>query len=115
MVKRKIKKHVKVNPLLPVTILSVAINIVAIAVLVTGSVFEKAGTFDYATANSGINVMCSEQFRQKVEQDSKARGETGDQVKAAVALVDYPCSNNGADTFYQEGYTKYLESLGVKQ
>ncbi|MDB5183777.1 MAG: hypothetical protein JWO07_458 [Candidatus Saccharibacteria bacterium] len=104
----------KLNSLVVITILSLAINVIAIIVLITGASFEKAGTFNNAIVNDGIATLCSSQYRQTVQNDSKNRGETDSQIKFDVALVDYPCSNNGAAQYYQDGFKQYQASLGLK-
>jgi len=117
MAKKKITSKSKIKPssLRIVTVLSLAINVVALIVLITGAVFEKAGTFNYAIVNDGISTMCSTQFRQTVESNSKKQGKTDRQVKYDLALIDYPCSHNGASKYYQDGFKDYAASIGAKQ
>ncbi len=98
---------------LAIGFVSLALNAIFIGIIVVGNVLETTGSFDYATANAGIERMCSKDFRQKVERDAKAQGDSENQQKLKVALVDFPCSNNGAEKYYQDGFKAYARSLGV--
>lgn len=94
-------------------IASLLLNVVLIGVMVVGNVLERSGTFDYATVNSGIDKMCSETFRKTVERSSKDKGDSENDTKKQIALVDYPCKNNGAGSYYENGYNEYVRSLGL--
>lgn len=99
--------------LLAVGFASLALNVLFIGTIIVGNVLESNGSLDYATAYSGIDRMCSEQFREKVQKDSDEQGETANEKGLRLALVDFPCSNNGAKQYYQDGYKAYARSLGL--
>jgi hypothetical protein len=118
MVKQKSQskaKSKKMNKLAAVTILSLAANGIMLVALIVGAYLETSGKFDYALVNNGVSVMCSSQFRKTVVADSRERGDSANQQGLTVALVDYPCSQNGAEKYYQQGYKDYVSSLGLKQ
>ncbi len=115
MVKKKTKSPFKNVPrsFLAIGFVSLTLNALFIGIIIVGNVLESSGSFDYATANAGINRMCSKEFRQMVERDAKAQGDSENEQKLRVALVDFPCTNNGAKPFYEEGFKAYARSLGV--
>lgn len=119
MVKQKSQAKVKIkqkpNALGIALILSLAVNALMIVALIVGAYGESSGAFDYALVNNGISKMCSNQFRQIVQNDSKKRGDSANQQGLTLAQIDYPCSNNGASKYYQQGYDEYVSSLGLKR
>lgn len=117
MVKQKSQSRVKgkSNKLVIVTILSLAANGLMLVALIVGAFLERTGKFDYALVNNGVATMCSSEFRQTVQKNSQARGDSANQQGLTVALVDYPCSQNGAEKYYKQGYKDYVTSLGLKQ
>lgn len=113
MVKKKSLLKKIPRPFLAIGFVSLTLNAIFIGIIVVGNVLEASGSFDYATAYSGIDRMCSEQFREKVQKDSEAQGEAANEKGLRLALVDFPCSNNGAEKYYQDGYKAYVRSLGL--
>lgn len=101
------------RPYLTVGIVSLALNVLAFVVLIIGSAVEQSGILNYALVNEGVNKMCSQGFRQTVEKSSNERGDSANDRGLALALVDYPCTNNGAKSFYEQGYKEYVRSLGL--
>lgn len=93
---------------------SLALNAIFIGVIGVGNVLEASGKFDYAMAYDGIERMCSDKFRQTVEKSSVEQGDTANEKGLRLALVDFPCTNNGAKEYYEKGYKEYVTSLGLK-
>lgn len=76
------------------------------AVLIWAAIGARTGDLDYAIVNKGVEVMCSDSFRDRVAGEN----EPGQQL----ALLDYQCQRNeNAEKYFKEGYNKYLESQGV--
>ena len=114
MVKKKsLFKNVP-RPLLAVGFASLTLNAIFIGIVIVGNVLEASGEFDNATVYSGIERMCSEEFRQNVIKTSKEQGESVNDSGMRLALVDFPCSNNGAKEYYENGVKEYAKSLGLK-
>ena len=99
---------------LMVGFVSIILNIVLLGTVLVGYVLEETGSFDYATVNSGISRMCSDKFRETVEQNSRNQGDTDEERGRQVALLDYTCSKNGASEYFENGYNEYIMSLGIK-
>lgn len=93
---------------------SLMLNAVLLGIIGVGAVLETNGSLDYATINSSITRMCSDQFRDTVKKDSVAAGDSKNDQGLRLALVDYPCKNNGAQEFYEKGYKEYISTLGLK-
>lgn len=113
MVKKK--KSTPARSYRTLSFVSLALNAVLLGIIGVGYAFETMGSFDYATVNSGIDRMCSDKFRKAVEKSSVEQGESANDRGLRLALVDYPCTKNGAKDFYQKGYKDYVHSLGLKQ
>jgi len=113
MAKKKSKLKEIPRAYLTLAIVSLGINALMVVALIVASVMEQRGTFDYALVNNGINRMCSDQFRQTVEQSSKKSGESENSQKLRVAALDYPCSKGTAKQFYEDGFKNYARSLGL--
>jgi hypothetical protein len=96
-------------------IASLMLNAVVLLSMIGGYVVDKSGQLDTAFINNAIERMCSDQFRQTVNNSSKSSGDSDNDRKLRLALVDYECSKNGADTFYTKGYDDYVRSLGLQQ
>lgn len=99
---------------LAIGFVSLTLNAILLGIIVVGNVLEATGSFDYATVNVGVERMCSDEFRKTVEKDAKNQGVSENEQGIRVALVDFPCSNNGADKYYKEGFKAYAGSLGLK-
>lgn len=112
MVKKQ-KKKLSFSIPTPIAVASLAVNLVLFLTFVAVSVIERNGSTDYITVNSGIDRMCSDQFRKTVEKTSKEQGDSANEKGLRLALVDYPCVNNGAEKFYEKGYDDYVRSLGL--
>ena len=113
MVKRKSKLKDIPRPYLITGIVSLGLNVLVFVVLIIGCAVEQSGILNYALVNEGVSKMCSQDFRRTVEKSSEARGDTANDKGLALALVDYPCTNNGAEPFYEKGYQDYVRSLGL--
>lgn len=111
--KKSLFKNVP-HPLLAVGFASLALNAIFIGIIIVGNVLEASGEFDNATVYSGIERLCSEEYRQSVIESSKERGESANDSGMRLALVDFPCSNNGAKEFYEKGVEDYAKSLGLE-
>jgi len=90
--------------------ISLAINYILIGgiliLVASATIFH---VFDYAIINKGFDIMCGDNFRNNAysnRKDDVAR-------KQGIASIDYMCIQNGADTYYEDGQNKYLESLGL--
>ncbi len=113
MAKKKISIKQIPQSYLVLGIASLILNGLFIVVVVVASIFEATGLSDYTIVNSGIDRMCSSEFRERVSNDAKSSGDSSSEIHKKVALVDFPCSNNGADKYYQDGYKAYTKSLGL--
>lgn len=113
MVKRKSKLKEIPRPYLVTGIVSLGLNALVFVVLIIGCAIEQSGIFNYAIVNEGTTKMCSQEFRRTVEKSSDERGDTANDKGLMLALVDYPCTNNGAKSFYEKGYQDYVRSLGL--
>ena len=113
MVKKKSLLKKIPRPFLAIGFVSLTLNAIFIGIIVVGNVLEASGSFDYATTYSGIDRLCSDDFRKTVEKDVKEQGLPENEQKLRVALIDYPCTKNGAGPFYEEGYKAYVKSLGL--
>lgn len=85
-----------------------------IVVGVTLGVLYSTGKLSYTIVNDGIHVLCSSNFRSMSVQDVRASGLGEEAQKTRAALIDYECGRNGADTYYQQGFKNYAQSIGVK-
>lgn len=101
------------NKYIALGVASLLLNIVLVGVMVFGNVLERSGTFDYATVNSGITKMCSDTFRATVEKYDKSGGQSEKDIKTNLASLDYSCKNNGAASYYEDGFNRYLKSIGL--
>lgn len=113
MVKKSRLKNVP-RSYIAIGVASLLLNAIFIGVIVVGNVLESSGSFDYATVNSGIDRMCSEEFRETIVKDNETRGASANESGMRLAVVDYPCSNNGAQPYYEKGFREYAASLGLK-
>lgn len=102
------------RPLLALGIASLLLNAIFIGIIIVGNVLESSGELDYARVYDGIERMCSDEFRQTVIERSKERGYSENDSGMQLALVDFPCSNNGAKEYYEKGLKDYALSLGLK-
>jgi len=93
---------------------SLVLNVILLGTILVGNVLEASGKFDYATVYSGIDRMCSDGFRQTVAATSKEQGDSENEKGLRLALIDFPCTNNGAKEYYEKGYKEYVTSLGLK-
>lgn len=100
---------------LAIGLVSLGINALVFTTLIVGQVAEKTGMLDYAIVNTGIEHLCSDQFRATVEQDSKEQGESDNDRGVRLALIDYPCKKHGAADFYDRGFKLYTQALGLTQ
>lgn len=83
--------------------ISVSFNIIFLGSIIA----MKTGVLDYAIVNNGIDVMCSESFRDK----TAASG-----PEHSIAVLDYGCGRDDkASQYYSEGFDKYLESQGLSR
>lgn len=113
MVKKKLKFK-DIPPLyMGVGIVSLLLNAILLGTIFTGYALEETGSLDYATVNAGIERMCSDKFRQAIISDNEKRGASENEKGLRLALVDYPCSQNGAKQYYENGYKEYVRSLGL--
>ncbi|MEI6228947.1 MAG: hypothetical protein WCP11_02920 [Candidatus Saccharibacteria bacterium] len=103
------KKDPKLNEKSLTTKISLVINYILISVIVVIIAANFFHVFDYAIVNRGIDVMCSSNFRDNAYNNLKDATER----KRAVASIDYFCAQNGAETYYNDGVNKYLESVGL--
>lgn len=93
---------------------SLALNALFLIGLLSVGIIRSHGELDYAIANEGKSTLCSDSFRTRVSKDRLNLGLTTDQQKEQLAYLDYECGRNGADTFYEQGYKEYANSLGLK-
>ncbi len=111
--KSKSKSKTKPSALRTVAVLSLAVNAVALAILITGAVLEKVGVFDHTLVNEGITITCSTEFRQRVDtEDQKAHSSTN-QRRLDLAKLDFECGRNGGSQYYDQGFNAYAHSLGL--
>lgn len=102
---KKVAKHSTVPPKKIVTVAAIALSVTLNVIFLAGLIVTKTGALDYAVVNSGINVLCSDSFREKVA----AQGS-----KSAAANIDYECQrNNAAEKYYLQGFNDYLKSQGL--
>jgi hypothetical protein len=97
----------------PIAIGSIIINALLVVAFIVGTGLENSGTFDSAIVNNALARMCSDHFRQSADDASVASGLNDNDRKLKLALVDFPCSRNGADVYYKAGYQEYAKSLGL--
>jgi hypothetical protein len=100
-------KHDRPSMLL---VASLVVNIVVIVIIASSIVIWRSGMMNFAIANAGMDAYCNSQiFRDNVAGSSKDSTES----KRRVALIDFSCARNGADTYFVEGFNNYLKSLGI--
>lgn len=92
---------------------SLAVNAVAIAVLITATILERAGIFDYALINNSVSIMCSDRFHDTLAKTSDRQGDSDNEKGLKLANIDYACGANGAAAFYNDGFDEYAKSLGL--
>lgn len=98
---------------LVIGVASIGLNVLAglyVALIVYAN---NSHELDYATANTAIEVYCSDEFRQTVERSNKESGVSENEAKKNLALVDYPCTRNGAGPYYEKGFNEYAQSVGI--
>lgn len=113
MVKKTKKKISSFNIPAPVAIASLAVNLILLLTLVASSLLDKNGMFDHLIINSGIDKMCSKEYRKSVEKTSDDQKDTANERGLRLALIDYPCGNHDSQKFYQDGFDGYVRSLGL--
>lgn len=111
MARHKIKRLKSYHLHFIVTIISLAFNIAFIVGYLIVSNINERGELDTAHVNYGVNLMCSDEYRQKYQDQVAARGDDG---KKLVALMDFSCSKNGAGPYFEKGYNEYIQTLGLK-
>lgn len=93
--------------LVTLLVASLILNILLVIGIVVTYFAEKS--LEGATMNYAIEVMCSDEYRQKYESQI-----TNDDIgKKRLALVDYLCAKNGAQPYFEKGYNDYIRTLGL--
>jgi ABC-type lipoprotein release transport system permease subunit len=93
---------------------SIVVNIIFILCSVSIMVFYKDGQFDLMMGSEGHSRICSDRLRTNVENYYKDEEKLSQkEINTKLAYLDYMCQNQGSDTYYQEGLTKYKASLGL--
>ena len=88
--------------------ISVALNIAVIAAVAILAVMHSTGAFDSAYIGLGFDTMCSERFREGLE-------EYGESGREHLAIMDYRCEREGdAQKYFLKGLAEYYQSLGLE-
>ena len=104
------KKEIKLSKKDLIIKVSLIFNFLTITAIVAISVANAFHVFDYAIVNKGVNTMCSSNFRDNAYSNLE---DVTERKRAIASVIDYPCAQNGADTYYRDGVDKYLESLDL--
>ena len=89
---------------------SLILNILFVIGLLVSNATMNSGSLDQAQINYGLELMCSDEYRDKIKNDENT---TDRDVR--LSLLDYTCSNNGAAPYFENGYKEYSRSLGLEQ
>lgn len=84
-----------------IAVASLAINILFVVTVIV----SKSNVLDTARINNAVEIMCSSDFRDKTKERDDDR---------ALAILDYNCAQNGAETYYEDGAKKFFESRGIE-
>ena len=96
-----------------VGLISLIANAIVLVLIIATVVATKSGVLDYAIVNTGLNTLCSEEFRSAVQADDNS-GESSNGHKISVASIDYVCQSHGSETYFTQGFNDYAHSLGLK-
>lgn len=113
MKKQKTKQSKIPRNYLVIGIASIALNILTIVMIGVAYYVNQSGLLDYAVINTGLERMCSDDFRAFLVESQKGNNASENDNKRILATVDYPCSKNGAENFYSKGFNDYTKSLGI--
>jgi hypothetical protein len=97
------------------SMISIGLNVLMGLYIALFTYVDNSDDFDYAKANAAISIYCSDDFRQTIEKTNAERNASENDAKKNLALVDYPCTRNGAAPFYEKGFNEYAQSIGITQ
>ena len=76
--------------------------------------FVSVLTDEDIIAAKGLQIICSEEYRERKQKGYEKPGNmTDNEVKHAMAYIDFLCQQNNAENFFNEGLDKYRASLGI--
>lgn len=96
-----------------IAIASVIFNAVLLGMIGTSTIAVQNGSLDYMIVSNGTELMCSDDFRERVRQDAVNQGAGSQETAARLATLDFPCTRGGAATYYADGYDAYAKSIGL--
>ena len=114
MVKQSKKKMVQITkPWVIVGVASLALNAILVVAVLSGAILHSSGAMDYAIINKGVDTLCSDRFRNISMTDRLNQNMSADEQKTRMAYLDYQCARNGAETYYEQSFKDYTQSLGI--
>jgi hypothetical protein len=105
-----------------VLVISLILNLLFVIIFILNKVITDAAISvindvvddKYMTVNRGLDVYCSEEFREIVRRQYETQGNmTKDEIEANLAHTDFTCMQNDSERYFMEGYMNYLRSQGI--
>lgn len=92
-----------------IAFVSLLLNILFVSGYLVTNYITSSGELDTAQVNYGVTLMCSDEYRQKYEQEVGSDTDG----KKRLALLNFSCSKNGAGPYFEKGYNEYIRTLGL--
>lgn len=91
--------------------ISVALNVIFVVGLVANLILTQTGYYDEKTVNKGLDTLCDQNYEEALKASLAKDG--SDEENQNLAYLNYACGAGDAQSYYEEGYNNYAESLGL--